>query len=175
MCALPKCTHTQSSGQPLLLWCLGSSWEFVALLKGLTSVIGIEVGANAPNAPIIHSPTDNSCRSRDSNPQSQVTSMTLYPLSHDCPFETSLLTTFCLNFVHKNVHCPSKHSLYWDKFQTMQLSLNQHSEFVLPSWIRCEISVCKNSYWNYWISPTKFGQATVNVICFVILLNLGKI
>ncbi len=170
MCALPKCTHTQSSGQPML-WCLGSSWEFVALLKGLTSVMVLKLEQML----IIHSPTDNSCRSRGSNPQPQVTSMTLYPLGHDCPFETSLLTTFCLNFVHKNVHCPSKHSLYWDQFQTMQLSLNQHSEFVLPSWIHCEISVCKNSYWNYCISPTKFGQATVNVICFVILLNLGKI
>ncbi len=40
------------------------SW---ALLKGLTSVM------------------DNSCRSRDSNPQPRVTSPTLYPLGHDCP------------------------------------------------------------------------------------------
>ncbi len=40
----------------------GRSWGFSALLKGLTSVV------------------DNSCRSRDSSPQSQVTSPTLYPL-----------------------------------------------------------------------------------------------
>ncbi len=44
-----------------------SSWGFGALLKGLTSVM------------------DNSCRSRDSNPQPRVTSPTLYPLGHDCP------------------------------------------------------------------------------------------
>ncbi len=30
-------------------------------------------------------PTDNFCRTRDSNPQPQVTSPTLYPLGHDCP------------------------------------------------------------------------------------------
>ncbi len=45
----------------------GSSWGFGALLKGLTSVM------------------DDSCRSRDSIPQPQVTSPTLYPLGHDCP------------------------------------------------------------------------------------------
>ncbi len=45
----------------------GSSWGFGALLKGLNSVV------------------DNSCRSRDSNPQPRVTSQTLYPLGHDCP------------------------------------------------------------------------------------------
>ncbi len=41
---------------------------FGALPKGLTSVV------------------DNSCRSRDSNPQPRITSPTLYPLGHDCPF-----------------------------------------------------------------------------------------
>ncbi len=40
----------------------GSSLGFGALLKGLTSVV------------------DNSCQSRDSNPQPRVTSPTLYPL-----------------------------------------------------------------------------------------------
>ncbi len=40
----------------------GAVWGFGALLKGLTSVM------------------DNSCRSRDSNPQPRVTSPTLYPL-----------------------------------------------------------------------------------------------
>ncbi len=43
----------------------GARGEVGALLKGLTSVV------------------DNSCRSRDSNPQPQVTSPTLYPLGHD--------------------------------------------------------------------------------------------
>ncbi len=61
-----KCTHTWSSGQPTMRR-PGSSWGFGALLKGLTSVV------------------DNSSRSRDSNPQPQVTSPTLYPLGHDCP------------------------------------------------------------------------------------------
>ncbi len=60
-----KCTHTWSSGQPTLRR-PGSSWRFSALLKGLTSVV------------------DNSCRSRDSNPQPQITSPTLYPLGHNC-------------------------------------------------------------------------------------------
>ncbi len=62
-----KCTHTWSSGQPTLRRPV-SSWGFGALLKGLTSVM------------------DNSCRSRDSNPQPQVTSLMLYPLGHDCPW-----------------------------------------------------------------------------------------
>ncbi len=49
-----KCTHTavsseqthahsHSSGQPFLLRCLGSSWGFGALLKGLTSVVVLKV------------------------------------------------------------------------------------------------------------------------------------
>ncbi len=59
--------HTWSSGQPTLRR-PGSSWGFGALLKGLTSAV------------------DNSCRSRDSNPQPRVTSPTLYPLGHDCPY-----------------------------------------------------------------------------------------
>ncbi len=45
----------------------GSSWGFGALLKGLTSVV------------------DNSCRSRDSNPQPRVTSPTLYLLEPQLP------------------------------------------------------------------------------------------
>ncbi len=32
--------------------------------------------------------TDNSCRTRDSNPQPRVTSLTLYPLGHNCPYIT---------------------------------------------------------------------------------------
>ncbi len=61
-------THTLggSSEQPTLRR-PGSSWGFGALLKGLTSVV------------------DNSCRSRDSNPQPRVTSPTLYPLEPRLP------------------------------------------------------------------------------------------
>ncbi len=54
------------SGQPTLRR-PGSSWRFGALFKGLTSVV------------------DNSCRSRDSNPQPRIISPTLYPLGRDCP------------------------------------------------------------------------------------------
>ncbi len=61
-----KCTHTWSRGQPTLRR-QGSSWGFGALLKGLTSVL------------------DNSCRSRDSNPQPRVTSPMLYPLEPRLP------------------------------------------------------------------------------------------
>ncbi len=66
-----KCTHTWSSVQPTLRH-PGSSWGFGALLKGLTSVV------------------DNSCRSRDSNPQPRVTSPTLYSLGHGCPVSCHL-------------------------------------------------------------------------------------
>ncbi len=70
-----KCTHSCSSGH------LGSSWGFGALLKGLTSVV------------------DNSCRSRDSNPQPRVTSPTLYPLGHDCPTNCGALAVLCFIFM----------------------------------------------------------------------------
>ncbi len=73
-------THTWSSGQPMLRR-PGSSWGFGALLKGLTSVVVLKV----ERALDIQSPHDNSYRTRDSNPQSRVTSPTLYPLGHDCP------------------------------------------------------------------------------------------
>ncbi len=61
-----KCTHTWSSGQPMLRH-LGSIWGFGALLKGLTSVV------------------DNSCRSWDSNPQPRVASPTLYSFEPRLP------------------------------------------------------------------------------------------
>ncbi len=67
-----KCTHTWSSGQPTLRR-PGSS----ALLKGLTSVV------------------DNSCRSRDSNPQPLVTSPTLYPLEPRLPIRATTAGTVC--------------------------------------------------------------------------------
>ncbi len=47
------------------------NWGFGVLLKGLTSVV------------------DNSCRSRDSNPQPRVTSPTLYPLEPRLPLSCS--------------------------------------------------------------------------------------
>ncbi len=75
-----KCTHTWSSGQPTLRH-LGSSWGFSALLKGLTSVM------------------DNSCRSRDSNPQPRVTSPTIYPLEPRPPREGNQLCLTALFFL----------------------------------------------------------------------------
>ncbi len=81
MCSL-HLTHPSayiwSSGLPTLR-CPGSSRGFGALLKGLTSVV------------------DNSCRSRDSNPQPRVTSPTLYPLGHGCLIIFSLV--FCLKTI----------------------------------------------------------------------------
>ncbi len=69
ICAL-HLTHP-SAHTPGAVGSSGCSWGFGALLKGLTSVV------------------DNSCRSRDSNPQPWVTSPTLYSLGHDCPYSGS--------------------------------------------------------------------------------------
>ncbi len=45
---------------------------------------GIEAGENTRySLPSLGN--DNSCRSRDSNPQPRVTSPTLFPLGYDCP------------------------------------------------------------------------------------------
>ncbi len=58
----------------------GSSWGFGALLMGLTSVV------------------DNSCQSRDSNPQPRVTSPTLYLLGHNCPWLPWFTFIILMNF-----------------------------------------------------------------------------
>ncbi len=79
-----KCTHTWSSGQPTQRrpW---SSWGFGALLNGLTLVV------------------DNSCRSRDSNPQARVTSLTLCPLEPRLPLFIFLwLLISVLLMLHQN-------------------------------------------------------------------------
>ncbi len=57
-------THTQSSGQPFILRCPGSSWGFGALLKG-TSVVVLKV----ERALYIHSPHLQFLPARDSNSQ----------------------------------------------------------------------------------------------------------
>ncbi len=59
----PKWTHTRSSGQ-LLLQRPGSSWGFGVLLKD-TSVVVLKEEREL----VIHSPTNNPCRTGDSNPQ----------------------------------------------------------------------------------------------------------
>ncbi len=75
-------THTRSSGQPVLQR-PGSSWGFGALLKGLTSVVVLKV--KIEERWLFTPPTDNSCRTWDSNQDLRVTSPTLYPLGHNCP------------------------------------------------------------------------------------------
>ncbi len=57
-------THTRSSGQPML-WHPGSSWGFGALLKGLISAVVLRVESALY---ILTPPTNNSCRTWDSNP-----------------------------------------------------------------------------------------------------------
>ncbi len=70
MCALHlthPCAHTHFEQWAADVAVPGEQLGFCPLLKSLTSVM------------------DNSCRSRDSNPQPRVTSLTLYPLGHGCP------------------------------------------------------------------------------------------
>ncbi len=105
-------THTWSSEQPALRR-PGSSWRFGALLKGLTSVV------------------DNSCRSRDSNPQPQVTSPTLYPLEPRLPCVQNSMPSFtktacCLQNYRIIVSCLDK------------IDLNN----VWKIWIFCYINRC---------------------------------
>ncbi len=79
-----KCTHTWSSRQPTLRR-PESSWGFGALLNGLTSVM------------------DNSCRSRDSNPQPRVTCLTLCSLEPRLPLFIFLwLLISVLLMLHQN-------------------------------------------------------------------------
>ncbi len=74
-----KCTHTRSSGQPMLR--PGEQLGVQCLAQGSHLSRGIEGGENAHYS---LPPTDNSCRSRDSNLQPRVTSPTLYSVGHDC-------------------------------------------------------------------------------------------
>ncbi len=105
-----KYTHTWSSGQPTLRH-LGSSWGFGALLKGLTSAV------------------DNSCRSRDSNPQPRVTSPTFYPLGHDCPY---LIVQHFNPFRHLDVLKMTCWSSNWASERGRKRDLNdfEHGMFV---------------------------------------------
>ncbi len=74
-------THTRSSRQPFMLQRSGSSWVFGAMLKVLTSVVVLRVERERWT---FTPPTYNPCRTWDSN--LWVTSPTLYPLGHDCPW-----------------------------------------------------------------------------------------
>ncbi len=77
--------HTPSSGQPTLRR-PGSSGGCSALLKGITSVV------------------DNSCRSRDSNPQPRVTSPTLYSLEPRLPHTHTHTHTHARTRAHTHTH-----------------------------------------------------------------------
>ncbi len=73
-------THTHTPGA---VGSPGNSWGFGALLKGLTSVV------------------DNSCRSRDSNPQPRVTSQTLYPLE---PTTANIYVLLILHIINQQYY-----------------------------------------------------------------------
>ncbi len=94
----PKWTHTRSSGQPCYM-APGSSWGFGALLKD-TSVVVLK----EERALVIHSPTNNPCRTRDSNPQPldyESDSLTIRPRLPHCHcriFNFLLLGCFCSMF-----------------------------------------------------------------------------
>ncbi len=80
-------THTRSSGQPMLR-CPGSSWGSGALLKGLTSVMVLKV----ERVLVIHSPPPTIPAGPETRTHNlQVTSPTLYPLGHDCPYAIKVM------------------------------------------------------------------------------------
>ncbi len=90
-------THTWSSGRP------GSSRGFGALLKGLTSVV------------------DNSCQSRDSNPQPRITGPTLYPLEPRLPSINRLNTVYCLYQSRLNAKLTGRKKLGYSMIACMPL------------------------------------------------------
>ncbi len=73
-------THTWFSGQPFMLRRPGSSWEFGALLKGLTSVVVLTVESTGHSLPPLTIPAGPETRTRDLC----VSRPTFYPLGHDC-------------------------------------------------------------------------------------------
>ncbi len=86
----PKWTHTRSSGQPCYS-VRGSSWGFGALLKD-TSVVVLK----EERVLVIHSPTNNPCRTRDSNPQPlnyESDSLTIRPR---LPHNIFIMYIYCL-------------------------------------------------------------------------------
>ncbi len=90
ICALhlsyPKCTHSAVNTHPEqwvdIAAAPGEQLGVRCLAQGSHLSRGIEGGENAHRS---LPPPDNSCQTRDLNPQPQVTSPTLYPLGHDCP------------------------------------------------------------------------------------------
>ncbi len=93
------------------------------------------VGGSVPLLKCLTSVVDNSCRSRDSNPQPRVTSATLYPLGHNCPERFSSIALYhhyslwlahwnCSVYEHKELQSAMKTvqiitshelwSIYWE-------------------------------------------------------------
>ncbi len=103
--ALNTHTHTRSSEQPFMLRWRGSSWGFGALLKGLTSVMVL----NLETALYIHSPRWQSLPDRDSNSQPFDYESDSQSLSHNFPNET-LLRLF-IDIYGKNLKHPWKLSI----------------------------------------------------------------
>ncbi len=101
----------------------GRSWGFSALLKGLTSVV------------------DNSCRSRDSSPQSQVTSPTLYPL------EPRLLEVQCeVSTVSDDLGC---HVICWC-WSTLFSEVHSQRSHLPGNFRALHASFCWQALWRCW-------------------------
>ncbi len=114
-------THTRSSGQPFMLWRPGSSWGFSALLKG-TSVMVLRV----ERAQYIHSPTNNPCRTWDSNPQPldyEADSLTIRPRLP--PQYITELTVWNTSFLRGLLCVMNKQEVICD-FESEKVKVNWH-------------------------------------------------
>ncbi len=101
----------------------GRSWGFSALLKGLTSVV------------------DNSCWSRDSSPQSQVISPTLYPL------EPRLLEVQCeVSTVSDELGC---HIICWC-WSTVFSEVHSQRSHLPENFRALHASFCWQVLWRCW-------------------------
>ncbi len=120
--------HTWSSGQPTLRRPGGSVWSpalavwrFGALLKGLTSV------------------EDNSCWSRDSNPQPWVASPTLYPLEPRLP--RAMWTQQRLN------NTPDSHAVWKQQWSD---DFENRAVWTRHKWnLRNNVEISCNMFWTW--------------------------
>ncbi len=83
---------------------------------------------------------DNSCRSRDSNPQPRVTSPTLYPLGHGCPKWPTNREKFCSTrkTIRGNIVCdPKKYGshIFYQTEQTNNTKEISVTHVRLTKWI----------------------------------------
>ncbi len=123
-----------------------SSWGFGALLKGLTSVL------------------NNSYRSRNLNPQPQVTSPTLYPLGHDCPHECMSAASIALEVAEGECQLVSAQTI---RHTLQQVSLHGRRPKRKPLLKLAHKKACKQfsednlaksmNYWNHvlWSDDSK--------------------